>query len=126
MGIHLKHLALLVSIVASSLVMAADKNCVDCGMKDVQGMPENKSLAQLERIVKSANKEDDFRQATQDDYFDKYCEDFEEEFLEEVEQGNYMNSDEDFFEFMSYKFESSIGDYEDQKYDEYDDERHGL
>ncbi len=73
MGIHLKHLALLVSIVASSLVMAADKNCVDCGMKDVQGMPENKSLAQLERIVKSANKEDDFRQATQDDYFDKYC-----------------------------------------------------
>ncbi len=46
--------------------------------------------------------------------------------LEEVEEGNYMNSDEDFFEFMSYKFESSIGDYEDQKYDEYDDERHGL
>ena len=57
------------------------------------------------------------------DYFDKYCEDFEEEFLEEIEQGNYMNSDEDFFEFMSYKFESSIGDYEDQKYDEYRDER---
>ena len=60
------------------------------------------------------------------EYFDKYCEDFEEEFLEEVEQGNYMNSDADFFEFMSYKFESSIGDYEDQKYDEYDDERMGL
>ncbi len=60
------------------------------------------------------------------DYFDKYCEDFEEEFLEEVGEGNYMNSDEDFFEFMSYKFESSIGDYEDQKYDEYRDERCGL
>ena len=60
------------------------------------------------------------------DYFDKYSEDFEEEFLEEVEQGNYMNSDEDFFEFMSYKFGSSIGDYEDQKYDEYRDERCGL
>ena len=60
------------------------------------------------------------------DYFDKYSEDFEEEFLEEVEEGNYVNTVEDFFEFMSYKFESSIGDYEDQKYDEYDDERHGL
>ena len=57
------------------------------------------------------------------DYFDKYCEDFEEEFLKEVKQGNYVNTDEDFFEFMSYKFESSIGDYEDQKYDEYRDER---
>ena len=60
------------------------------------------------------------------DYFDKYSEDFEEEFLEEVEQGNYMNSDEDFVEFMYYKFESSIGDYEDQKYDEMRDERCGL
>ena len=60
------------------------------------------------------------------DYFDKYCEDFEEEFLEEVAEGKYMNSDEDFFEFMSYKFESSIGDYEDQKYDEMRDERCGL
>ena len=60
------------------------------------------------------------------DYFDKYSEDFEEEFLEEVDEGKYMNTDEGFFEFMSYKFESSIGDYEDQKYDEYDDERHGL
>ena len=60
------------------------------------------------------------------DYFDKYSEDFEEEFLEEVAEGKYMNSDEDFFEFMSYKFESSIGDYEDQKYDEYRDERCGL
>ena len=61
------------------------------------------------------------------DYFDKYCEDFEDEFLEEVEEGKYMNTVEGFFEFMSYKFESSIGDYEDQKYDEYkDDERHGL
>ena len=49
-----------------------------------------------------------------------------QKFLEEVEEGNYMNSDEDFFEFMSYKFESSIGDYEDQKYDEYRDERCGL
>ena len=58
--------------------------------------------------------------------FDKYCEDFEEEFLEEVEEGNYVNTVEDFFEFMSYKFESSIGDYEDQKYDEYKDERCGL
>ena len=35
------------------------------------------------------------------DYFDKYCEDFEDEFLEEVEEGKYMNTDEDFFEFMS-------------------------
>ena len=60
------------------------------------------------------------------DYFDKYCEDFEEEFLEEVEQENYRNTDEDFFEFMSYKFKSSIGDYEDQKYDKYKDERCGL
>ena len=60
------------------------------------------------------------------DYFDKYSEDFEEEFLEEVEQGIYMNTDEDFFEFMSYKFESSIGDYEDRKYDEMRDERMGL
>ena len=60
------------------------------------------------------------------DYFNKYCEDFEEEFLEEVEEGNYMNTDEEFFEFMSYKFESSIGDYEDQKYDEMLDERMGL
>ena len=55
------------------------------------------------------------------DYFDKYCEDFEEEFLLEVEQENYRNTGEDFFEFMSYKFESSMGDYEDQKYDEYKD-----
>ena len=60
------------------------------------------------------------------DYFDKYSQDFEEEFLLEVEQENYRNTNEDFFEFMSYKFESSIGDYEDQKYDEDDDERHGL
>ena len=60
------------------------------------------------------------------DYFDKYCEDFEEEFLEEVAQGNYVNTDVDFFEFMSYKFESSIGDYEDQKYDEMRDERLDL
>ena len=60
------------------------------------------------------------------DYFDKNSEDFEEEFLEEVGEGNYMNSDEDFFEFMSYKFESSIGAYEDQKYDEMRDERCGL
>lgn len=60
------------------------------------------------------------------DYFDKYSEDFEEEFLEEVEQGNYMNTDEDFFEFMSYKFEQSISEYEDMKYDEYCDERMGL
>ena len=60
------------------------------------------------------------------DYFDKYSEDFEEEFLEEVEEGNYVNTVEDFFEFMSYKFESSIGDYEDQKYDEMLDERCGL
>ena len=60
------------------------------------------------------------------DYFNKYCEDFEEEFLLEAEQGNYRNTDEEFFEFMSYKFESSIGDYEDQKYDEYRDERCGL
>ena len=57
------------------------------------------------------------------EYFDKYSEDFEEGFLKEVEAGNYVNTDEDFFEFMSYKFESSIGDYEDQKYDEYKDER---
>ncbi len=57
------------------------------------------------------------------DYFDKYCEDFEDEFLEEVEEGKYMNTDEDFFEFMSYKFESSVGDYEDRKYDEMRDER---
>lgn len=60
------------------------------------------------------------------EYFDKYNEDFEEEFLEEVEQGTYMNTDEDFFEFMSYKFESSIGDYEDQKYDEMRDKRWRL
>ena len=60
------------------------------------------------------------------DYFDKYCEDFEEEFLLEVEQENYVNTDKGFFEFMSYKFESSIGDYEDQKYEEYKDERMGL
>ena len=56
-------------------------------------------------------------------YFDKHSQDFEEEFLLEVEQENYRNSDKDFFEFMSYKFESSIGDYEDQKYYEYKDER---
>ena len=60
------------------------------------------------------------------DYFDKYSEDFEEEFLKNVEEGNYMNTDEDFFEFMSYKFESSLGDYEDQKYDEMRDERLDL
>ena len=60
------------------------------------------------------------------EYFDKYCEDFEEEFLLEVEQENYRNTDEDFFVFMAYKFESSIGDYEDQKYDEMRDERMGL
>ena len=57
------------------------------------------------------------------EYFDKYSEDFEEEFLLEVEEGNYVNSDEDFFEFMSYKFESSIGDYEDRCYGDYKDER---
>ena len=60
------------------------------------------------------------------DYFDKYSEDFEEEFLEEVEEGNYVNTVEGFFEFMSYKFESSIGDYEDRCYDEMRDERMGL
>ena len=60
------------------------------------------------------------------EYFDKYNKDFEEEFLEEVAQGNYVNTDVGFFEFMSYKFESSIGDYEDQKYHEYKDERMGL
>ena len=60
------------------------------------------------------------------DYFDKYSEDFEEEFLEEVGEGNYMNSDEDFFEFMSYKFESSTGDFEDACYDRMRDERCGL
>ena len=59
-------------------------------------------------------------------YFDRYSEGFEEEFLLEVEQENYRNTDEDFFEFMLYKFESSIGDYEDQKYDEMRDERMGL
>ena len=59
-------------------------------------------------------------------YFNKYCEDFEEEFLKEVEEGDYVNTDEDFFDFMSYKFESSIGNYEDQIYDEYKDERCGL
>lgn len=61
------------SIFASSLIMAADKNCVDCGMKDVQGMPANKSLAQLERIVKSASSEDLYPQASQNDYIEKYC-----------------------------------------------------
>ena len=60
------------------------------------------------------------------EYFDKYCEYFEDEFLEEVEHGNYLNTDEDYFEFMSYKFESSISDYEDRCYDEYCDERMGL
>lgn len=60
------------------------------------------------------------------DYFDKYSQDFEDEFLEEVAEGKYMNTDEDFFEFMSYKFESSIGDYEDRCYDEMRDERCGL
>ncbi len=60
------------------------------------------------------------------EYFDRYSEGFEEEFLLEVEEGNYVNTDEDFFEFMSYKFKSSIGDYEDQKYDEYKGERMGL
>ena len=60
------------------------------------------------------------------DYFDRYSEDFEEEFLEEVEEGKYMNSDEDFCDFMLYKFESSIGEYEDRCYDEYCDERMGL
>ena len=57
------------------------------------------------------------------EYFDKYCEDFEDEFLEEIEEGNYRNTDDAFFEFMFYKFESSIGDYEDRCYDEYKDER---
>ena len=60
------------------------------------------------------------------EYFDKYCEDFEDEFLLEIEQENYRNTDEDYFEFMAYKFESSIADYEDQIYDEYRDERIGL
>ena len=60
------------------------------------------------------------------DYFDKYSQNFEEEFLLEVEQEKYMNTDDGFFEFMSYKFESSIGDYGDQKYDEYKDSRHEL
>ena len=35
---------------------------------------------------------------------------------------NYINTNDDFFEFMSYKFESSIGDYEDRCYDKYKDE----
>ncbi len=60
------------------------------------------------------------------EYFDKYSEDFEEGFLLEVEQEKYRNTDEDFFDFMLYKFESSIADYEDQKYDEYKGERMGL
>ena len=57
------------------------------------------------------------------DYFDKYSQNFEEKFLEEVEEGKYVNTHEDFFEFMAYKFESNIGNYADQKYDEYKDER---
>lgn len=73
MVIRLKHLALLMSIFTSSLVVAVDKNCVDCGMKDVEGMPANKSLAQLERIVKSASNEETFPQANQNDYIEKYC-----------------------------------------------------
>ncbi len=60
------------------------------------------------------------------EYFDRYSEGFEEGFLLEVEEGNYVNTDEDFFEFMAYKFESSISDYEDRCYDEKKDERHGL
>lgn len=60
------------------------------------------------------------------DYFDKYSEDFEEEFLKNVEEGKYMNTDEDFFDFMLYKFESSIGEYEDRCYDEMRDERLDL
>ena len=59
-------------------------------------------------------------------YFDKYCEEFLEEFLKEVEEGNYVNTDEGFFDFMTYKFESSISEYEDRCYDEYCDERMGL
>ena len=57
------------------------------------------------------------------EYFDKYNQDFEEEFLKEVEEGNYVNTDVGFCDFMLYKFESSIGDYEYQKYHEYKDER---
>ena len=60
------------------------------------------------------------------EYFEEYSADFEDKFLLEVEQGNYMNTDDAFFEFMLYKFESSIGDYEDRCYDEYKDERCGL
>ncbi len=60
------------------------------------------------------------------EYFDRYSEGFEEEFLLEVEEGNYVNTDKDFFDFMFYKFESSIGDYEDRCYDEMKDERCGL
>lgn len=60
------------------------------------------------------------------EYFDKYSQYFEDEFLLEVEQENYVNTDEDFFEFMAYKFESSISDYEDRCYDEYKDGRYGL
>ncbi len=56
------------------------------------------------------------------EYFDRYSESFEEGFLLEVKGGKYVNTDEDFFEFMAYKFESSIADYEDQIYDEYKDE----
>ena len=59
-------------------------------------------------------------------YFDRYSEGFDEEILLEVEQENYVNTDEGFFEFMLYKFESSISDYEDRCYDEYCDERMGL
>ena len=60
------------------------------------------------------------------EYFDKYSEEFLEEFLEEVEAGNYVNTDDGFFDFMLYKFESSIGDYEDQIYNEYKDERYEV
>lgn len=58
------------------------------------------------------------------EYFDKYSQDFADEFLEECLEGKYVNTDDDFFEFMSYKFKSSIGDYEDQIYNEYKDERY--
>ena len=59
------------------------------------------------------------RYSSFNEYFDKYCEEFLEEFLKEVEEGNYMNNDEDFFEFMSYKFESSIGDSSGKQNDQY-------
>ena len=62
----MKKIVALVLFIGVSSVIAAD--CVDCGMKDVEGMPGSKSFTSLEKVITAAKDG-----PGQDDYISKYC-----------------------------------------------------